>query len=71
MPWHSYHYKQVMDLALMRKNDPFDDSDEDRFETASIGLVRDFEKKEDEKKLYPLLLLVPLGIIAYLVLKKW
>ena len=55
----------------MRKNDPFDELDEDRFETASIGLVRDFEKKEDEKKLYPLLLLVPLGIIAYLVLKKW
>ena len=69
MPWHSYHYKQVMDLALMRKNDPFDDSDEDRFETASIGLVRDFEKN-DEKKLYPLLFLVPLGIIAYLVAKK-
>ena len=68
MPYHPYHYKQVMDLALMRKNDPFDDSDEDRFETASIGLVRDFEKN-DEKKLYPLLFLVPLGIIAYLVLK--
>lgn len=69
MPYHPYHYKQVMDLALMRKNDPFDDSDEDRFETASIGLVRDFEKN-DEKKLYPLLFLVPLGIIAYLVFKK-
>jgi hypothetical protein len=49
--------------------DPFDESDEDRFETASIGLVRDFEKN-DEKKLYPLLFLVPLGIIAYLVFKK-
>jgi hypothetical protein len=69
MPWHPYHYKQVMDLALMRKNDPFDDSDEDRFETASIGLVRDYEKN-DEKKLYPLLFLVPLGIISYLVFKK-
>lgn len=69
MPYHPYHYKQVIDLALMRKNDPFDDSDEDRFETASIGLVRDFEKN-DEKKLYPLLFLVPLGIIAYLVFKK-
>ena len=69
MPYHPYHYKQVMDLALMRKNDPFDDLDEDRFETASIGLVRDFEKN-DEKKLYPLLFLVPLGIIAYLVFKK-
>jgi hypothetical protein len=69
MPYHPYHYKQVMDLALMRKNDPFDDSDEDRFETASIGLVRDYEKN-DEKKLYPLLFLVPLGIIAYLVFKK-
>ena len=53
----------------MRKNDPFDELDEDRFETASIGLVRDFEKN-DEKKLYPLLFLVPLGIIAYLVFKK-
>ena len=53
----------------MRKNDPFDDLDEDRFETASIGLVRDYEKN-DEKKLYPLLFLVPLGIIAYLVFKK-
>ena len=69
MPYHPYHYKQVIDLALMRKNDPFDDSDEDRFETASIGLVRDFEKN-DEKKLYPLLFLVPLGIITYLVFKK-
>ena len=69
MPYHPYHYKQVMDLALMRKNDPFDESDEDRFETASIGLVRDYEKN-DEKKLYPLLFLVPLGIIAYLVFKK-
>jgi hypothetical protein len=69
MPWHPYHYQQVMDLALMKKNDPFDDLDEDRFETASIGLVRNFEKN-DEKKLYPLLFLVPLGIIAYLVVKK-
>jgi hypothetical protein len=69
MPYHPYHYQQVMDLALMRKNDPFDDLDEDRFETASIGLVRNFEKN-DEKKLYPLLFLVPLGIIAYLVVKK-
>ena len=69
MPWHPYHYKQAMDLALMKKNIPFDDSDEDRFETASIGLVRDFEKN-DQKKLYPLLFLVPLGIIAYLVFKK-
>ena len=69
MPYHPYHYQQVMDLALMRKNDPFDESDEDRFDTASIGLVRDFEKN-DEKKLYPLLFLVPLGIIAYLVFKK-
>ena len=69
MPYHPYHYQQVMDLALMRKNDPFDDLDEDRFDTASIGLVRDFEKN-DAKKLYPLLFLVPLGIIAYLVLKK-
>jgi len=69
MPYHPYHYQQVMDLALMRKNDPFDDSNEDRFETASIGLVRDYEKN-DEKKLYPLLFLVPLGIIAYLVFKK-
>jgi len=69
MPYHPYHYQQVMDLALMRKNDPFDESDEDRFETASIGLVRDYEKN-DEKKLYPLLFLVPLGIIAYLVFKK-
>ena len=69
MPYHPYHYKQVMDLALMKKNIPFDDSDEDRFETASIGLVRDFEKN-DQKKLYPLLFLVPLGIIAYLVFKK-
>ena len=70
MPYHPYHYKQVMDLALLRKNDPFDESDKDRFETASIGLVRDFEKKDDEKKLYPLLFLVPVGIIAYLVFKK-
>ena len=54
--------------ALMRKNDPFDDLAKDRFETASI-LVRDFEKN-DQKKLYPLLFLVPLGIIAYLVAKK-
>ena len=69
MPYHPYHYQQVMDLALLRKNDPFDELDEDRFETASIGLVRDF-KKDDEKKLYPLLFLVPLGIIAYLVFKK-
>ena len=69
MPWHPYHYKQSMDLALTKKNIPFDDSDEDRFETASIGLVKDFEKN-DQKKLYPLLFLVPLGIIAYLVAKK-
>tara|TARA_R110002051_G_scaffold184838_1_gene254065 strand:- start:817 stop:1023 length:207 start_codon:yes stop_codon:yes gene_type:complete len=68
MPYHPYHYQQVMDLALLRKNDPFDDLDEDRFETESIGLVRDFEK--NDAKLYPLLFLVPLGIIAYLVLKK-
>ena len=60
--------RSVMDLVLTRGElSAFDPLDLNRFETQTSGLVSDMEKP---KQNYALLGLIPLGIIAYLVVKK-
>jgi len=60
--------RSVMDLILTKgESSAFDPLDEKRFETATMGLVSEMEKPKIN---YALLGLIPLGIVAYLVVKN-
>ena len=60
--------RSVMDLIFTRgESSAFDPLDKNRFETATMGLVSEMDKPKPN---YALLGLIPLGIIAYLVVRK-
>ena len=60
--------RSVMDLVFTRgESSAFDPLDKNRFETATMGLVSEMDKPKPN---YALLGLIPLGIIAYLVVRK-
>ena len=60
--------RSVMDLILTKDDaSAFDPLQKNRFETETMGLVSDMEKPKTN---YALLGLIPLGIVAYLVVRK-
>ena len=60
--------RSVMDLILTKDDaSAFDPLEKNRFETATMGLVSEMEKPKPN---YALLGLIPLGIVAYLVVRK-
>ena len=60
--------RSVMDLIFTRgESSAFDPLDKNRFETATMGLVSEMEKPKTN---YALLGLIPLGIVAYMVVRK-